>query len=696
MFVHISPERPTAEYLRACNQLFEAGLHNLHLRLPEANRETYIWAIMHIEPKYRRRIILCDYFDLVERAGLGGVHLSEARRAEWQEHIGRYRMSISAHSIEDLESLPFAPTYALLSPVYDSISKEAYSANERLRQGAERLRTLPFPVLALGGITPRRSRDLYLYGFSGYAVLGYLSEAWRGNVGDRSSLALGLDTKASREDFDSASGRLTRAFKDFDQVTALSVGGHDPSSGAGITADVRMMDTIGVHALSVCSCLTAQHEGKFDRLIPLPIEEIIACLSLLLERHRPTAMKIGMTASLSDALAIARLAREAGIKHIVWDPILGASAGQEALHKDYPTAILDELLGLCTLVTPNIKESDWLWGTSDAIALRGIAHNSGCAILLKGGHRPYQDEAEAIDKSLVQDVLLLPSGQTYTYASPRYTHDKHGTGCHLSSAIVAHLSLGYDLNTACLMSRDYLQIWLRSSTALLGTPSSPHKQSPRYTISQYPIQYITNGRNEKEITSRVATALQGGIRWVQLRMKEASSAERLSVALSLKALMTDYPDAILIIDDDVAVALASNADGVHLGLKDMPIAEARRILGESKVIGGTCNTAEDLKLRALEGADYVGCGPWAMTQTKQNLSPILGKAGMLALSTYNRGLPLPLPLYAIGGITQGDMPHLIKDIKVTGIALSGLIEQADDTAERCRQLITIAKGINPE
>ena len=149
------------------------------------------------------------------------------------------------------------------------------------------------------------------------------------------------------------------------------------------------------------------------------------------------------------------------------------------------------------------------------------------------------------------------------------------------------------------------------------------------------LQFITDSPDLEEILNQCRAALQGGVRWIQLRMKTASTEERVIAARAIRQEMQPYPSAILIIDDDVEAALRSDADGVHVGLDDLPPADVRHILGTDKIVGATCNRIEDLALRSLQGVDYVGIGPFRTTQTKKLLSPLLGEEGMAALVRFN-------------------------------------------------------------
>ena len=109
-------------------------------------------------------------------------------------------------------------------------------------------------------------------------------------------------------------------------------------------------------------------------------------------------------------------------------------------------------------------------------------------------------------------------------------------------------------------------------------------------------------------------ALEGGCKWIQLRMKEAPYEEVEAVALQLKPLCKEK-EAILLLDDHVELAKKLEVDGVHLGKKDMPIDQARQLLGEAFIIGGTANTFEDVVQHYRAGADYLGIGPFRFTTT---------------------------------------------------------------------------------
>lgn len=182
--------------------------------------------------------------------------------------------------------------------------------------------------------------------------------------------------------------------------------------------------------------------------------------------------------------------------------------------------------------------------------------------------------------------------------------------------------------------------------------------------------YISQGKNANEHLENISKVLKNGIRLIQLRMKDCSLDEYIVTAKRAREMTSEY-NGILIINDNVEVAIVSHADGLHLGLNDLSVSEARKILGEKKIIGGTANTLEDVIQRIEEGADYIGLGPYHFTTTKKNLSPVLGIDGYKIILDQPNIVGVK-PIYAIGGIQVEDIKALL-DAGVHGIAASGMM-----------------------
>lgn len=187
----------------------------------------------------------------------------------------------------------------------------------------------------------------------------------------------------------------------------------------------------------------------------------------------------------------------------------------------------------------------------------------------------------------------------------------------------------------------------------------------------------------------IRMALEGGCKWVQLRMKDASEEEVLACAKEALPLCRQH-GAKFILDDHVELVETAGADGVHLGKNDMPVDEARKILGPDKIIGGTANTIDDIIRLHRQGADYIGCGPFRFTTTKKKLSPVLGLEGYRNIVLKMRENGIDLPIVAIGGITVNDIPAIM-GTGVTGIALSGAILNAEDPKSMTESILETLK-----
>lgn len=199
------------------------------------------------------------------------------------------------------------------------------------------------------------------------------------------------------------------------------------------------------------------------------------------------------------------------------------------------------------------------------------------------------------------------------------------------------------------------------------------------------LQFITHFTERYTYFDSAMIALEGGCRWIQLRMKDAGEAEIERVARQILP-ECRRREAVFVIDDHVELALRVGADGVHLGKNDMPVDEARRLAGDGFIIGGTANTFEDVQRLAAQGADYIGCGPFRFTTTKKNLAPMLGIEGYKDILSRMKEHGITLPLVAIGGITSGDIPQLMA-AGVSGIALSGSVLRAEQPVEEMKKVV---------
>jgi len=199
------------------------------------------------------------------------------------------------------------------------------------------------------------------------------------------------------------------------------------------------------------------------------------------------------------------------------------------------------------------------------------------------------------------------------------------------------------------------------------------------------LQFITHPSDRFSIAEEVQMVLEGGCRWIQLRLKDATDEEMRETALEIIPMCREH-EAFLVFDDRVGLAMDLSVHGVHLGKEDMDPRLARETMGPEAIIGCTANTAADIK--ALKGidVDYVGLGPFRHTTTKARLSPVIGSEGYAPIVREVREAGITLPIVAIGGITIDDIAPLMAT-GVNGIAISGAIINADDPVDYTRRVM---------
>ena len=201
------------------------------------------------------------------------------------------------------------------------------------------------------------------------------------------------------------------------------------------------------------------------------------------------------------------------------------------------------------------------------------------------------------------------------------------------------------------------------------------------------LQFITNTKSKHSVTDQVFGVIEGGCRWVQIRMKDASDEEIKQVVETVKPKCIET-GTFLLLNDRVELAKTLNVGGVHLGKEDMPVSKARMLLGAAAVIGVTANTFADVAAVSNLDIDYYGIGPYAMTATKEKLAPVLGLEGIRKICFEMQEKGILIPHVAVGGITIEDVLPLL-EAGVNGIAVSGAIAHADDIVKATRRFIDI-------
>ena len=204
----------------------------------------------------------------------------------------------------------------------------------------------------------------------------------------------------------------------------------------------------------------------------------------------------------------------------------------------------------------------------------------------------------------------------------------------------------------------------------------------------YRLQFITHYNKKYSYEDSARIALEGGCRWIQLRMKDVEESILEESAIKIQKMCKDY-GATFIVNDNVSLAKNINADGVHLGKTDMSIVEAREILGQQYIIGCTVNSIDDVLLNTQTAIpDYFGCGPYRFTSTKKNLASILGYDGYRRIINEMKEKNIHVPVVAIGGICKEDVLELLR-CGVSGIALSSSVLNAENPIKELKEITKI-------
>ena len=203
------------------------------------------------------------------------------------------------------------------------------------------------------------------------------------------------------------------------------------------------------------------------------------------------------------------------------------------------------------------------------------------------------------------------------------------------------------------------------------------------------LQFITNEKSAVSPLDQIRDVIEGGCRWIQIRLKDASDEE-------IKKLFFDIRDkaketlTTIIINDRVELAKTLGPEGVagvHVGSEDMPAAEARALLGPEAIIGVTAHSYSEVESFKGLDIDYIGVGPFAQTPTKDNLAPILGLEGMAEIMIRAKEDKLGIPIVGVGGIKLEDVKSLL-EIGVNGIAVSGAIANSSSIKDTTKSFLS--------
>ncbi len=435
----ISPSENIPSEIRKVKSLLDQGLQQFHIRKPGFTDFDMINYITSIPKAYHKFLVLHSHYCLVKDFGLKGIQVGVNSIAEAKEYKNSFNYyGYSAHSFDEIVTNKQNYTHFFLSPVFNSISKKDYKSNFNLSEISEFLQeNQELKIIALGGISNNNFRQCIDIGFSGMALLGAI---WNEN-----------DALNAYNIINEALNR---------RANTLSIAGFDPSSGAGVTADIKTFEQHEVQGLGVITAITYQNENEFRSLDWLSYEQIKKQIEVLLSKYKIQFIKIGLIENFEILRQIITIFNEydENIK-VIWDPILKSSTNFD-FHSDINKSKIFNLLKTIYLITPNLPESEVLFGTNDFIEIQSkIKDAEICNILVKGGHTINDD---------VTDVLIEQNNVKYFHGRRLVNKYKHGTGCVLSSAICSNLSKGINLHSSIEQAKEYITKFIDSNHTLLG------------------------------------------------------------------------------------------------------------------------------------------------------------------------------------------------------------------------------------
>ena len=408
-------------------------------------------AIQRLCKEYNVPFVIDDNVELALAINADGVHIGqddmpykEARRLLGPDAI----IGVTANTLEEaLKAFEDGADYVGSGAVFDTPTKA--NAKPLDHKDFETIcRSIPIPVVAIGGITEDNMDQLATTGLSGFAIIS--------DIFNDSSIA----EKTARIALKAHSMVTPR--------TALTIAGSDSSGGAGIQADLKTMMAHHVYGISAITALTAQNTIGVTAISTVTPQLLQNQLDAVFTDIKPDAIKIGMLSTRELIEVIADRLRFYNATPVVLDPVMVATSGARLIDEDAIESLTKTLFPLATLVTPNIPEAEILWGqsiTDVASMLAGadyIYSTYGCAVLLKGGH--------SINDA--NDLLYDETGPHWIPGQRIANPNTHCTGCTLSSAIASNLAKGYPLLDSIEKAKRYISLTL-SAMLDLGHGSGP-------------------------------------------------------------------------------------------------------------------------------------------------------------------------------------------------------------------------------
>ena len=445
----------------------------------------------------------------------------------------------------------------------------------------------------------------------------------------------------------------------------LTIAGHDPVHGAGLTADLAMWQSMGLPGARVVTALTLQNSQGLARVEPIDARIVREALQAVLADGEPSAIKVGLLGSAAVAREVSAFVAARACPVVV-DPVLAASNGEPSSVDELLPA-LRELLQHADVVTPNLPE---------AAALGEIVSN---AVVLKGGHG---DGRWSVDE-------VRHGGRVARIAAPRLAASAHGTGCLYSAALAGMLAQGWDVFEAACEAR--LRVQAGIAQALVVGPGRPNANAQAVLNSEHlpTLRWAGEAAHEEaflpptgplgfypvvDSADWVERLLSWGVRTIQLRIKAGGlpdAERRAQLAAAVKA-ARELPDAQLFINDHWRDAPALGAYGVHLGQEDLDTADLAALRAAGLRLGVSSHTPLEMSRAHAVQPSYVALGPVYPTTLKaMRYQPL----GLEKLRAWTQRYRPRYPVVAIGGISLERAPAVLA-CGVDSIAVVSAVTQA--------------------
>ena len=497
---------------------------------------------------------------------------------------------------------------------------------------------------------------------------------------------------------------------------AWTIAGSDPGGGAGIQADTKTMNALGVHSCAVISALTAQNTTAVSLVEYPSLAMLQAQLYLLAADLPPVAVKLGMVGPASSIEAIATTLKTLNA-FVICDPVMVSTSGHSLAQSDSVAALIQHLLPLVDLITPNQQEAEQLTqrqlSTSEAIELaaQDLLKMGAKSVLIKGGHFEHAESPEALNTQRVSNITDQTNAYCQDYwtdgqrkawlTSPRQASTStHGTGCTLSAAITACKALGYETLDAIVIAKAYINQGIRCAPGLgaghgplahLGWPETLEDMpwlTPTATGGRESLVFPDCGPEPLGFYPIVNRAewleklLPLGVKTIQLRIKDLSG-EALEREIAQASAYAKTFNCRLFINDYWALALEYDAYGVHLGQDDLESADLKAIASAGMRLGLSTHCYAEVARALAIRPSYMAVGPVFSTTTKtMRFAP----QGLEAVRRWRR--TLPYPLVAIAGIFLDNAPEVLAT-GVDALAVVRDITQAEDLRKRVAQWLAL-------